>query len=140
MIHPNEINPLLMLDPGLNAIIAKSNTHIETTKKIMGHRLDFGGTALYQTILAKMLEQTTVVTMEKKKPVYPERKYLGNIVMNYLPDNHAWKITITNGGSTRKNAKLPIKIKEIFYLRRLNGNYFVDRDFSLNNQEVRRTQ
>ncbi|GAG63963.1 unnamed protein product [marine sediment metagenome] len=138
MIHPNEINPFLMLDPGLNAIIAKSNTHIETTKKIMGHRLAFGATALYQNILAKMLEETTVVTMKKKKPVYPERKYLGNVIMNYLPHNHAWQITITNGGSTRKNAKLPLKIKETFYLRRLNGNYFVDRDFTINSKETRR--
>ena len=140
MIHPNEINPFLMLDPGLNAIIAKSNTHIEANKTIMGHRLALGGTALYHTVLAKMLEQTTIVTMKKKKPVYPERTYLKNIIMNYLPDNHAWKITITNGGSKRKNTKNPLKIKETFYLRKLNGNYYVDRDFTQDYTEKRSTK
>lgn len=135
-MHPNEINPFLMLDPGLNAIIAKSNTHIETTKKSMAHRFTLGGTGLYHTVLSKMLEQTTIVTMKKKTPVYPEKRYLGNIIMNYLPDSQAWKITITNGGITRKNAKLPLKIKETFYLRHLNGNYFVDRDFTQLSKEL----
>ena len=136
MIGIKDINPLLMMDPGLNTIIAKSNTHIETTKNIMKHRLNLGSTALYHTILAKMLEETTIVTMKKGKPVYPERKYLGNVVMNYLPEHHAWKINITNGGNKRKNAKTPLKIKETFYLRRTNGSYWVDSDFSKEHETV----
>lgn len=137
MIGIGDINPLLMMDPGLNTIIAKSNTHIETTKKTMSHRLALGGTALYHTILSKMLEESTIVTMKKRIPVYPEKRYLGNIIINYLADSHAWKITITNGGTTRKNAKKPLKIKETFYLRRLNGNYFVDKELSIEYTEKR---
>lgn len=130
MISPDDLDPLLMLDPGLNEIIARSNTHIELSKKRMAHRYRFGSTPLYHTVLAKMLEETTAVTMVRGKPVYPERKYLGNVIMNYLPDRHAWKITVTNGGKTRKNAKLPLKVKEVFYLRRALGAYWVDKEFS----------
>jgi len=129
MIGIDDIDTLLMLDPGLNAIVAKSNTHIEVSKKIMAHRFSLGSTALYHTILAKMLEETTIVAMKKGKPVYPERKYLGNVIMNYLSERHAWKITITNGGNKRKNAKKPMKVKEVFYLRRTTGAYWVDDDF-----------
>lgn len=128
-IRPEDLDPTLMMDPGLNEIISKSNTHIETSKKTMGHRLSFGATPFYHTVLAKMLEETTIVTMAKGKPTYPEKQYLGNVIINYLP-GHVWKITITNGGKKRKNAKLPLKIKEIFYLRRTSGHYWVDKEFS----------
>jgi len=131
MIHPSDINPMLMMDPGLNAIIAKANEHMETTSKdLMSLRREVSQTmALYHTVLNKQLDEATVVTMKKGKPVYPEKWYLGNIIINYLPEHHAWKITITNGGSARKNAKTQLEIKDTLYLRRTNGHYWADSSF-----------
>jgi len=135
VISLDDLDPRLMMDPGLNAIIAKSNTHIVTSKKIMRHRLSLGSTPFYHTVLDKLLEKATVVTIHRGKPTYPEENYLGNVIMKYLPERHAWKITITNGGLKRKNAKLPLKIMEVFYLRKTMGSYWVDDEFEEDDRE-----
>ena len=138
-IKPWDLDPTLMMHPGLNTIIAKANEHIDNiSKKNMSRRRNMGQTScLFHTVLNEILKEATVVVMKRGKPVYPELSYLGNILVQYLPDNHVWEITFTNGGKKRKNAKLPLKIMETIYIRYTNGVYWVDSSFS---KELRRPE
>ena len=127
-IKPWDLDPTLMMHPGLNIIIAKANEHLENApKNLMKRRREMGQTTcLFHTVLNQFLDEATIISMKKGKPVYSEKRYLGNIIINYLPEKNVWKITITNGGNKRKNAIIQLKVKETLYLRHTNGVYWVD--------------
>lgn len=129
-ITPWDIDPTLMMHPGLNKILRLSDLHlISASKSTKRNRAMLASTALYHTVLDNRFKETSVVRMVRGKPQYQKRKYLGNIEIEYLADHVVWKVTISNGGNRRKNAKLQYAVMEVFYIRKLQGIYAVDDEF-----------
>lgn len=129
-ISPWDIDSTLMMHPALNKILRLSDLHlISASKSVKRNRAMLASTALYHIVLDKMFKESSIVRMIRGKPQYQKRKYLGNIEIEYIPDHAAWKVTITNGGKKRKNAKLQYEIMETLYIRKLQGIYIVDDEF-----------
>jgi hypothetical protein len=126
----SDFNPTLMMHPALNAIINLSNTYLETlSKRQKINRVKLSSTCLYHTVLDSFFKESRILKMIKGKPQYPIKKYLGNIEIKYIPEHSVWEVKITNGGRTRKNAKISYKIKETLYIRKLQGIYIIDNEF-----------
>jgi len=127
-----ELDPTLMMYPSLNKIINLSTLHHkDLSKSFKRHRANLASTCLYHNILDSHFKESSMLQMVRGKPQYPKMFYLGNIEIEYLPDYGVWKVTITNGGKKRKNAKLSYKIKAVLYIRKLQGIYIIDKEFRL---------
>ena len=129
-IRPRDLNPLLRLHTGLNTILHLANEHLESaSKRMMKIRRETSiTTCIYHTVLERQLRKASELKLTRGKLDFTA-SYLGNIEIEYLPERFVWKILITNGGKKRKNARLPYKIKETLYLRKLQGIYVVDDEF-----------
>ena len=129
----DEMDPTLMLHPALNEMIHLSAAYHEgLSRRTRLNRARMSATCFYHNILAEAFDEAAKVRMiggKRGKPGYPKRGYLGNVEIEYLPERAAWKVTLTNGGLRRKNARLPYKVREILYVRRLGGIHVVDDEF-----------
>ena len=119
-----DLNPMLMMQPVLNKIIMLANEAIVCKPKIRMNRLELATTPLYHTVLDRMFEESRKAIFRKGKGLhYPILKYLENIEIQWLPKENRWKVTITNGGSNRKNARLKRRVCHVLYVRKIEGIY-----------------
>ena len=124
-----DLNPLLMMQPVLNKIIMLANEAMVCKPKVKMCRLKLATTPLYHTVLDKMFEESRKARFKKSKGLhYPVLKYLGNIEVLWIPKKKLWKVTITNGGSNRKNTRLKRKVCHVIYVRKIKGIYVEEED------------
>jgi len=119
-----DLDPTLMMQPVLNKIIMLANESIVCKPKVKMCRLELATTPLYHTVLDEMFEEARKARFKKGKGLhYPTLKYLMNIEIQWIPKEKRWKVTITNGGSTRKNARLKRRVCHVIHVRKIKGIY-----------------
>ena len=106
-----------MCDPVLSKIVNCANVSIECSEKIRGVRLELASTPIYHNILHQMFEETRKLTLINKKLVYPKRRYLGNVEIEWLSEKNVWKVTITNGKRGKKRI-----VKNMLLVERIQTN------------------
>jgi len=119
-----DLNPILMMMPVLNKIITLANESIVCEPNVKRSRLMLATTPFYHSVLDKMFEEARRLQFKKSRGLhYPTLKYLENVEIQWIPKEKRWKVTITNGGTNRKNARLKRRVCHVIYVEKVNGIY-----------------